>query len=98
MLRFIIAAIACAILFPVLSFAQVNNDDSAFIRGNYTKREVYIPMRDGARLFTAIYEPKDNAPAPVLMERTPYSCSPYGSDNFPLRLGPNRFLLKEKYI
>jgi uncharacterized protein len=86
-------------LVPVQSFAQSFKEDSAFIHDNYTKREVFIPMRDGIRLFTAIYEPKDNTtPAPILMQRTPYSCSPYGPNKFPYRLGPNTILQKEKYI
>ena len=38
-----------------------------------------IKMRDGKKLYTAIYEPKDNSEKhPTLMMRTPYSCSPYG--------------------
>ena len=54
--------------------------DTAFIRENYTKREVMIPMRDGKQLFTAIYSPKDQTRKyPVIMRRTPYSCSPYGA-------------------
>ncbi|MBQ8521487.1 MAG: CocE/NonD family hydrolase, partial [Bacteroides sp.] len=51
----------------------------------YTKREVMIPMRDGVKLYTAIYEPKDNTEKhPTLMMRTPYSCEPYGEkfDNY----------------
>ncbi|MGL4853319.1 MAG: CocE/NonD family hydrolase [Phocaeicola sp.] len=46
---------------------------------HYTKREVMIPMRDGVKLFTAIYEPKSKAKKhPILMHRTPYSSAPYG--------------------
>ncbi|MGL4519495.1 MAG: CocE/NonD family hydrolase [Phocaeicola sp.] len=46
---------------------------------HYTKREVMIPMRDGVKLYTAIYEPKSKAQKhPILMQRTPYSCAPYG--------------------
>lgn len=49
------------------------------LREIYTKREVMIPMRDGVKLYTAIYEPKNNDKKhPILMNRTPYSCSPYG--------------------
>ena len=58
-------------------------------------------MRDGVKLFTAIYTPKDVStanPYPFLMERTPYSCSPYGDNNFPRRLGPNSQLMQDKYI
>ena len=47
----------------------------------YTKREVMIPMRDGVKLYTAVYEPKDNSRQhPILMHRSPYSCSPYGAE------------------
>ncbi|MCC7245473.1 MAG: CocE/NonD family hydrolase [Saprospiraceae bacterium] len=57
--------------------------DSAFIRDNFTKREVMIPMRDGKQLFTSIYSPKDQSRKyPIIMRRTPYSCSPYGAGNF----------------
>ncbi|HVX52660.1 MAG TPA: CocE/NonD family hydrolase [Chitinophagaceae bacterium] len=69
------------------------------IRNNYTKIERMIPMRDGVKLFTAIYMPKDTSENyPILMERTPYSCSPYGENNYPGRLGPNRLFPAEKYI
>lgn len=57
--------------------------DSAFIRDNYTKREVMIPMRDGVQLFTSIYTPKDRSKKhPIILRRTPYSCSPYGAEVF----------------
>ena len=47
------------------------------VREHYTKREVLIPMRDGVKLFTAIYTPKDTRqPHPILMQRTPYSVYP----------------------
>ncbi len=49
------------------------------LREIYTKREVMIPMRDGVKLYTAVYEPKDNTEKhPILMHRSPYSCAPYG--------------------
>ncbi|MCB9344064.1 MAG: CocE/NonD family hydrolase [Lewinellaceae bacterium] len=61
-----------------------DNSDSAFIHDNFTKREVMIPMRDGKQLFTSIYSPKDQSKIyPILMKRTPYSCAPYGVENFP---------------
>ena len=51
-----------------------------FIRTHYTKYEFRIPMRDGKRLFTSVYVPKDSAsgPYPFLMDRTPYDVAPYG--------------------
>ena len=69
----------------MLSFviSKSQNTDSAWIRDNYTKKEVYITMRDGIRLFTSLYIPKDTKEThPVLMTRTPYSCEPYGENNW----------------
>jgi putative CocE/NonD family hydrolase len=72
------------ILFCVLCFSLIaQNSDSTWIVNNYTKIERMIPMRDGIKLFTSIYVPKDNSEDhPILMERTPYSCAPYGEKNF----------------
>jgi uncharacterized protein len=57
--------------------------DQAWVLKNYTKIERQIPMRDGVKLFTSIYFPKDSSENhPVLIERTPYSCAPYGDDKF----------------
>ena len=73
--------------------------DDWYPQKNYTKQEVYITMRDGVKLFTAIYIPKDAAKNyPFLMERTPYSVSPYGLQNYATSLGPNISLMVEKYI
>ena len=79
---------------------QTLNEDSVFIRTHYTKKEVYIAMRDGVKLFTTIYEPKNKSQKyPFLIQRTPYSCAPYGATKFPnRRLGPNRQLMQEQYI
>jgi putative CocE/NonD family hydrolase len=63
--------------------AQTNTLDSAWIRDNYTKIERMIPMRDGIKLFTSIYLPKDNSEKhPILLKRTPYSAAPYGENKF----------------
>lgn len=70
-----------------------------YILNNYTKREVSIPMRDGVKLFTSIYEPKDKSQKyPILMNRTPYSVAPYGADKFKNSLGPDELFAKEGYI
>jgi putative CocE/NonD family hydrolase len=67
--------------FPVITFAQ--NADSVWFVNNYTKKEVTVPMRDGVKLFISAYLPKDNLEKhPILMERTPYSCAPYGKDQY----------------
>src|SRR5438445_1755484 len=74
---------------------------AAEIRARYTKYEFRIPMRDGAKLFTAVYVPKDAGPSkkyPFLIERTPYSVGPYGADNYPKRLGPARTFVADSFI
>jgi uncharacterized protein len=69
------------------------------IRENYTKYEYRIPMRDGIKLFAAVYVPKDQSkPYPFLMERTPYSAGPYGVDFSPRRLGPAPEFAKAGFI
>ncbi len=75
-----------------------------FVRSHYTKYEYRIPMRDGVKLFTAVYVPKasafadDPGPYPFMMDRTPYSVSPYGEDKYPPRLGPSDEFEKGGYI
>ncbi len=70
------------LFFALPCFSQNPSDDAKFLRENYSKREVMVPMRDGVRLFTAIYLPKNQSKKyPILMKRTPYSCAPYGVDN-----------------
>ncbi len=69
------------------------------VREHYTKYEYRIPMRDGKRLFTAVYVPKDQSkPYPFLMQRTPYTVGPYGVDEYPRRLGPAVELMRSGYI
>ena len=69
------------------------------VRAQYTKYEYSIPMRDGKKLFTSIYVPKDIAHSyPFLMTRTPYSVSPYGVDNYKTAIGPSEAFEKSGYI
>jgi len=98
MFRKLSAIFTLLVAFVVTSEAQ-QSDLAKYIRENYTKREVYIPMRDGVRLFTAIYEPKDKSQKyPILLNRTPYSVAPYGEDKFKESLGPNELFAREGYI
>jgi hypothetical protein len=71
-----------------------------YVRAHYTKYEYRIPMRDGKRLFTSVYVPKEQAggPYPFLINRTPYSVAPYGEDQYPRRLGPSEEFEKSGYI
>jgi putative CocE/NonD family hydrolase len=70
-----------------------------WIKQHYTKHEYRIPMRDGVRLFVAVYSPKDTShPYPILLQRTPYSVGPYGEDQYKAELGPSPEFAKEGYI
>jgi putative CocE/NonD family hydrolase len=78
-------------------FAQDNSPST--VSDNYTKKEVHIKMRDGASLYTAIYTPKDHSKKyPIIMQRTPYSCAPYGATEFKKSIGPSETMMKEGYI
>lgn len=78
---------------------QQQQELADYIKNNYTKREVAIPMRDGIKLFTAIYEPKDTSQKyPLMLTRTPYSVAPYGADKFKNSLGPDDLFAREGYI
>jgi len=62
---------------------QAQDPDSLWFVNNYLKKEIYIPMRDGKKLFTSIYLPVNNSEKhPILMTRTPYSAMPYGSNQY----------------
>lgn len=77
------------------------NQDSLFARENYTKTEIQIAMRDGTKLFTVIYVPKDASASntyPMLMQRTCYSAGPYGATEFKKLIGPSPTAMREKYI
>ena len=72
------------------------------VRENYSKFEYRIPMRDGVKLFTSVYIPKDvfsdGKTYPIMMDRTPYTVRPYGADQYRPTLGPSEFFEKEKFI
>jgi putative CocE/NonD family hydrolase len=73
-----------------------------FIRENYTKFEYLIPARDGAKLFTSVYIPKDvfteNKTYPIMMQRTGYGVPPYGIEQYRANLGPSELFAREKFI
>lgn len=76
------------------------------LRETYTKYEYRIPMRDGTRLFTVVYVPKDDSKRyPFLVQRTPYSAGVqaegelhYGQDWFPASIGPSKEFEDAGYI
>ncbi|SEK71756.1 CocE/NonD family hydrolase [Parapedobacter koreensis] len=81
------------VVYLSVSFAQ---DD--YVKTHYEKTETYITMRDGVRLYTVIYSPKDKSLSyPILMQRTCYSAGPYG-DALKAALGPNALLMRDGYV
>lgn len=77
--------------------SKINSD--TYVKDNYSKKEVTIEMRDGIKLHTTIYSPKDLSQSyPILLQRTPYSCRPYGKYKYHQNIGPNVHLMKQGNI
>ena len=84
---------------PVAVNAQSREALAEHVRSAYTKYETEIPMRDGVKLFTAIYLPKDTSRSyGILLKRTPYSVRPYGVNANTFRVGPSEKLVREGFI
>lgn len=95
------------LLIVVFSFASCKKTttnktattEDTYVKDHYNKKEVKITMRDGVKLHATIYSPKDTSKTyPILLQRTPYSCQPYGKDKFRKKIGPNPILMKEGNI
>ncbi len=83
----------------LLVSAPVGAQGLEYVKANYTKSEHYIAMRDGVRLYTAVYAPKDSTKTyPILLTRTPYNIGPYDADRYRENLGPSPAAAKEGYI
>lgn len=100
--HFIYSLLVIAFAFSFNSCEQAKTDEhpkDTFVEDNYTKQEFDIPMRDGVKLHTTVYSPKDKSKTyPILMQRTPYSSRPYGEGNMRPSIGPNVNLMKEGNI
>jgi putative CocE/NonD family hydrolase len=75
---------------------------AADVRANYTKFEYRVPMRDGVKLFTSVYVPKevfsDGRTYPIMIQRTGYNVAPYGIEQYRANLGPSELFAREKFI
>ncbi|MBK7630657.1 MAG: CocE/NonD family hydrolase [Ignavibacteriales bacterium] len=88
---------------PVIIFSLLithcTQSQQAYVKDNYDKKEYMIEMRDGIKLFTAVYSPKDKSREyPIVLTRTPYSCSPYGEDKYAGFLGASKEFAQEGFI
>ena len=71
----------------------------ADVKAHYNKIEQQITMRDGIKLFTSIYTPKDKSKKyPIMLSRTPYSVAPYGPNEYKTSVGPSLLFQKERFI
>jgi uncharacterized protein len=94
----ILPAIALLLLLALLS-VPLHAQDSTYVRDHYNKSELYITMRDGIRLFTSVYTPKDTTQQyPIIFNRTPYSVGPYGPNAIRQRMVPSMNEAHEGYI
>ena len=97
-------AFTVLVVLPLVTHAQTNQQKSAdvnesWLREHYTKFEHKISMRDGVKLHTAVYAPKDDSQRyPIVLTRTPYSVRPYTDDRYPNPGGPLKNYAKEKFI
>jgi putative CocE/NonD family hydrolase len=79
--------------------AQEAENLESYLRLHYVKQEHRIAMRDGVKLFTSVYLPRDTTRKyPILLKRTPYSVTPYGEEKYPASLGPSEHFVKAGYI
>lgn len=69
------------------------------LQQTYSKTEHQVPMRDGTTLYTVVFEPRDKSKTyPIMMIRSPYSCRPYGPNQYPGRIGPSSYLEQDGFI
>jgi putative CocE/NonD family hydrolase len=58
-----------------------------------------VPMRDGVKLCTVVYSPRDTSVEyPILLTRTPYSAGPYADNTARPVIGPSALFKYEGYI
>ncbi|UJH68262.1 CocE/NonD family hydrolase [Allomuricauda sp. SCSIO 65647] len=96
---FILFFVAFAVIVSCKKAAKTTLVEENYVADHYNKKEVDIEMRDGVKLHTTIYSPKDTSREyPILMQRTPYSSRPYGEGQFRKQISPNINMMKEGYI
>jgi putative CocE/NonD family hydrolase len=94
MIRKLLTSLLLLLLLDAALVAQQDN----FVEREYEKHSYDIEMRDGVKLHTIVYVPKDKTQEyPFLIWRTPYSIGPYG-DRMRTRLSPNKWIEEDKYI
>ena len=91
-----VSIVVCLLISLSLNAQDITKE---WVENHYTKREVMIPMRDGVKLFTSIYEPIGAVnPTPIIMQRTPYQASPYGEGYSYNLWNKLRNYVREQYV
>ena len=94
-----IVSVTAAALFAQPPTPETIRKQLEYTQAHYTKYDYRIPMRDGVKVFTSVYVPKDSSQTyPILLQRTPYSVAPYGIDNYRPVVGPSELFTKEGFI
>jgi len=93
------ALLLATALAPVFADDKKDADWDTWFAEHYTKYEHRIPMRDGVRLFTRVFVPKDDTTHyPIVITRTPYGLKPYGTSNHGHPSASLLALAKDKFI
>jgi len=96
---FTLRVVSLALLAVFGLITPLRGQDANEVQASYTKAEYQIPMRDGVKLFTSVYIPKDTSQQfPIMLNRTPYSVAPYGVNEYKTQIGPTTLFQKEGYI
>lgn len=83
----------------VVPAGRAQDVDRKWLEEHYTKFEYRVPMRDGVRLRTSVFVPKDDSQRyPIVLTRTPYGIRPYGSSAYPHPSGSFALLAKDRFI
>ena len=91
--------VLCVSVLPAFTADKSPDDPELWFPAQYTKFEHRIPMRDGAKLFTRVYVPKDDSTNyPILLTRTPYALKPYGADNYSPPAASLKTLVKDMFV
>jgi putative CocE/NonD family hydrolase len=99
---FTLGLLACLITLSAASLRpspRAQNAPAFDVKANYTKSEHMVPMRDGVKLFTVVYAPKNTSQKyPIMLNRTTYSVGPYGPDAYRTAIGPSVPMAQDGYI
>lgn len=101
---FVLSFLTCSLAIAIVDSQPLPGQVAAqapvnSVEKNYVKQSFRIPMRDGKKLYTTIYTPRDQSKKyPFMINRTPYSVRPYGDSRYPGRIAPSKYMESDGYI